>query len=127
MIQQTVASEFYRHPYGGIARDIRVTREGFLRFFEIEEWQTGVLAVIDFTYGKVIDEFHDKIEVVGYRGHVSGVEHFTITFIDRTPSAAFKYVRQETNKVLKSAEKAGELFKCLTVQSTSFNEAIRKL
>lgn len=31
---QEVASKFYQHPYGGIARDVYVTREGFARFFE---------------------------------------------------------------------------------------------
>lgn len=34
---QDVASKFYTHREGGIARDIYVSREGYARFFEIVE------------------------------------------------------------------------------------------
>lgn len=88
---EPIASEFYRHPYGGIARDISVSRAGFMRFFEIDEIGMKLVYHPDF-YGKVLDRMFDEGEAVGYREHRRGIEHWTITIIDRTSKAWDMYL-----------------------------------
>ena len=55
--REVVASPFYSHPYGGVARDIAVTREGFMRFFELDEHELSLGE--GFPGVKVYDTFHD--------------------------------------------------------------------
>lgn len=89
---EPVAGEFYKHPYGGIARDIHVSKEGFARFFE---WS---LAEVDFAMlvsngGKVIDDLSDNHECLGYvHQNPHGRRDYMITIIDRTTKAAQKHL-----------------------------------
>jgi hypothetical protein len=80
---EPVATDFYRHPYGGIARDIFVTREGFMRFFELEELAI-VIAESWAGQGKVFDSLTDDHEYFGYINLFPGGRlSYTITIIDR--------------------------------------------
>jgi len=87
MERELIASPFYAHPYGGIARDIAVTKEGFARFFE---WS---LAEVDFAMmvvqgngGKVIDTFDEWAESLGYIVESDGKRTYMITIINRDHS-----------------------------------------
>lgn len=77
-----VASPFYPHPYGGIGRDISVTREGFKRFFDIDE---GHMCLAEsFGLGKVIDEMTDDwTECVGYVNSNPQLTKYEITVIHK--------------------------------------------
>lgn len=88
---EPVAGDFYKHPYGGIARDISVTRDGFMRFFELDEIGMKLVYHPDF-YGKVLDRMFDEGEALGYRGHHHGIETWTITIIDHSTKAAQKHL-----------------------------------
>lgn len=84
--REPVASPFYSHPYGGIARDISVSKEAFARFFE---WS---LAEVDFAMmvvqgagGKVIDTFDEWSESLGYIDGSKTQHSYMITIIDRHP------------------------------------------
>ena len=86
-VREPVAGPFYAHPYGGIARDISVSKEGFARFFE---WS---LAEVDFAMmvvqgmgGKVIDTFGEWDECLGYLNEVKGKRAYMITIINRHPA-----------------------------------------
>ena len=85
--REPIAGPFYAHPYGGIARDISVSKEGFARFFE---WS---LAEVDFAMmcvqghgGKVIDTFDDWSESLGYIDETNGKRTYMITIINRDHS-----------------------------------------
>jgi hypothetical protein len=93
--QETVASPFYSHPYGGIARDIQVTREGFMRFFELDELGMKLVYHPDF-YGKILDRFFDNGEAVGYRGHNRGIDVWVITIINRSHGALMQHAIRTT-------------------------------
>ena len=84
--QLPVAGKFYSHPYGGIARDICVSKEGFARFFE---WS---LAEVDFAMmvvqgngGKVIDESGEWTESLGYIVESNDRRMYMITMITMKP------------------------------------------
>lgn len=61
--REPVASPFYLHPYGGVGRDIYVSREGFARFFEMEpsevDWIPHNI--------KAIDKSGTGYELLGYK------------------------------------------------------------
>lgn len=61
--REPVASEFYSHPYGGIARDIYVSREGFARFFEMDPTEVDWIPV-NF---KALDKIGTGYEILGYK------------------------------------------------------------
>ena len=63
-IRQTLPRETvqYRHPYGGLARDVYVTRDGFARFFDIPVEYVDEMPV----NMKCMDRFFDNVEVCGY-------------------------------------------------------------
>jgi hypothetical protein len=93
---EPVASEFYKHPYGGIARDIFVTREGFMRFFELEELAI-VIAESWAGQGKVFDSFTDDHEYFGYIHLFPGGRlSYTITIIDRSSKAIKQHFARTT-------------------------------
>ena len=93
---EPVAGPFYRHPYGGIARDIHVSKEGFARFFD---WS---LAEVDFAMlvsngGKVIDDISDNHECLGYvHQNQHGRRDYMITIIDRTHGALMEHAVRTT-------------------------------
>lgn len=81
----TVASPFYSHPYGGIGRDIVVDRAGFMRFFELDEYD---MVAVDSFAGqnmKLYDTlFDDWCEACGYAFlHPAGRITYRITMISR--------------------------------------------
>ena len=92
-LRQPAPGAFYPHPYGGIARDIPVTREGFKRIFE---WTDYEMDHAEREMGKVIDRFHDNAEVIGYVGHCFGKRHFTVTVINRTHGALMDHAIRST-------------------------------
>lgn len=94
--QEPVAGEFYRHPYGGVGRDISVSREGFARFFEFELFE---LLEFGNYYGKCADRLEENHELIGYRGHRYGHDTWTITVIDRTYHGRIRYMEQEIKKI----------------------------
>lgn len=56
-------SEFYPHIYGGMARDIYVTREQFARF-----WRMSVEYIDDLQFNsKVLDQMEPGGESLGYK------------------------------------------------------------
>jgi hypothetical protein len=88
--QETVASPFYSHPYGGIGRDIVVSREGFMRFFEWDEW---TMQYAEAFHGKVVDcTPRDWSELLGYHDHGKWV----ITVIDRSHGALMDHAIRTT-------------------------------
>jgi hypothetical protein len=89
--QETVASPFYSHPYGGIARSIKVSRDGFMRFFELDELGMKILYHQEFN-GKIIDRRLDNHELLGY--HDRG--KFTITIVDHTHGALMRHAIRTT-------------------------------
>lgn len=96
-----LAGEFYKHPYGGIGRDITVSYEGFCRFFELQESDMDIARAEKF-YGKVVDlSPTSDIELCGYRGHRYGNETWTITFIDRSYIAHIKQLERELEEFQK--------------------------
>ena len=81
--RKPAASSFYNHPYGGIARDITVTREGFMRFWELDEYQMAQIESYHFN-GKVCDVQPSYFyELLGYLDHGK----YSITIINRTHGA----------------------------------------
>lgn len=106
-VREPVASPFYAHPYGGIARDIAVSKEAFARFFE---WS---LAEVDFAMmcvqghgGKVIDIFDEWAESLGYIDESNGKRTYMITIINKDHSRVGEllkiapYLWQESGQVL---------------------------
>lgn len=85
--RQPVASPFYCHPYGGIARDIYVTREGFIRFFELDEFDIAIAEAFAGQGQKMYDKLPDDwTEVCGYINLLpSGKMTYRIDFISRDP------------------------------------------
>lgn len=81
------ASVFYQHPYGGIARDIFVTRDGFMRFFELDEFEMEIAEAFA-GQGKVFDWMHDGwSETLGYINlHQGGRMEYLITIIQSAHS-----------------------------------------
>jgi len=74
------ASDFYKHPYGGIARDVFVSREGFMRFWSLDESEMARIDSYNFN-GKIVDQKpSDDFELLGY--HNNG--KYSITIIDRS-------------------------------------------
>ena len=82
-------SPFFAHPYGGIARVVFVTKEGFMRFFELDEFDLRLAEAFD---GKILDRLFDNHEVLGY--HIHG--KYSITIIDRTHGALMKHAIRTT-------------------------------
>lgn len=78
----TVADPFYRHPYGGVGRDIWTTKAGFARFFEIHPEAVDMLD----TNVNAIDVFEkDGIELLGYVIQPpNGLKNYKITIVDRS-------------------------------------------
>ena len=93
IVTEPVASDFYLHPYGGVARDIEVSRTGFMRFFDLDEIGMKLVYHPDF-YGKVLDRMYDYGEALGYRGHRRGVETWSITIIDHSGAAIRKHLER---------------------------------
>jgi hypothetical protein len=88
--QETVASPFYSHPYGGIGRDITVSREGFMRFFE---WDEFMMDFAEQFHGKVVDQTpRDWSELLGYHDHGKWV----ITVINRSHGALMDHAVRTT-------------------------------
>lgn len=77
-------SPFFKHPYGGIARVVFVSKEGFMRFFELDEQDLKRMDIFD---GKVIDQLLDNHELLGY--HFNG--KWSITIIDGRHGALMDY------------------------------------
>ena len=82
-LRQQPHSPFYCHPYGGIGRDIRVTREGFARFFEIDpnevSWMQANM--------KIIDVMLPMSELLGYKlMNLDGKEEYSITIVEHSHS-----------------------------------------
>lgn len=68
----------YQHPYGGIARDAWVSKEGFARFFELP-----IFVVEDMPVNmKVIDKTEDNVEMLGYILEYNDVKYYRITVVD---------------------------------------------
>ena len=88
-LRQPAPGAFYPHPYGGIARDIPVTREGFKRVFE---WTDFEMDFADREMGKVIDRFFDNHEILGYHCHGK----YSITIINRTHGALMNHAIRST-------------------------------
>jgi hypothetical protein len=61
--QQPLHSAFYRHPYGGIARDIHVTRIQFARFFGVS---VEYVDSVEFNM-KCLDDNFPGGETLGYK------------------------------------------------------------
>lgn len=85
--RKPVASPFYAHPYGGIARDIHVTREGFMRFFELDEFDMQFAEAFAGQGQKMYDKLPDDwTEACGYIGlHPGGRMTYRIDFISKHP------------------------------------------
>lgn len=83
VVREPVATPFYAHPYGGIARDISVSREGFMRFFEMDDYALSLGEA--FAGGKVVDQFpSNDYELVGYIGIKRNQFTYDITVIHRS-------------------------------------------
>ena len=98
---EPAASDFYKHPYGGIARDIFVTREGFMRFFELSE-DSMLIAESLAGRGKMYDDLTEEHEYFGYinlfpRGKLS----YMITIIDRSVKMRYRFINTSAEKVAK--------------------------
>ena len=91
-----VASDFYQHPYGGIGRDIWVSREAFARFFDHSPEYIDDLPV----NMKLFNITGSLYEMLGYRqqDRIDGPISYRIVFIDRTHRAHYKYAQQEIRK-----------------------------
>ncbi len=113
-------SEFYRHPYGGIARDIYVTREGFARY-----WGYSVEYIDDLPVNsKVFDDMQPKVEILGYkiatrsgqrivsstREYDNYVIQYKIVHIDHSARARLKFHQQEMRKLTSSMELMNQAF-----------------
>lgn len=97
-----VAGAFYRHVYGGIARDIYVSREAFQRFFELTDAEMNVAA---YFAGKSADVLEDEHELVGYiykSWPAPGQWMYRITIIDRTQKARYAFLRREVDRICES-------------------------
>lgn len=81
---QEVASAFYQHPYGGTARDIWVSREGFARFFEDSVECVDLMGLIN-RNTKSYDVVFDNGEALGYilQDRADGPISYRITIINR--------------------------------------------
>lgn len=73
-----ILNQVYRHTYGGYATDVEITREQFARFFDqpvenIDTWPTNQ---------KVMNQFYDGVEVLGYIvENRPGEKSYQVTFI----------------------------------------------
>ncbi len=67
----------YHHPYGGIAQDSWVTREGFARFFDIPVEYVDQLP----TNVKVFDRFWENHEVLGYVMQIGPTKYYRISIV----------------------------------------------
>jgi len=81
----TVASPFYSHPYGGISRDIVVSRDGFARFFELDSLDMALVDGFAGSSMKLYDTlFDDWCEACGYAFlSQHGKITYSITMISR--------------------------------------------
>lgn len=104
---EPAVSDFYKHPYGGIARDIFVSYEGFLRFFEQESFDLDAPIWNGF-YGKVVDTVLDDHELLGYRGHHRGVDTWMITIIDRSSKARYRHLKRSLNQMSDTWKEVGK-------------------
>lgn len=68
----------YQHPYGGIAKDAWVSRDGFARFFDIPVDYVDQLP----TNVKAFDRFWDNFEVCAYVMDICGQKYYRITIIE---------------------------------------------
>jgi hypothetical protein len=76
-----VFTPFYSHMYGGFARDIYVSREGFARFFSTSPEYVDTLPV----NSKVFDDMQPGHEMLGYKiknSYKNSPCRYRITFID---------------------------------------------
>lgn len=98
---EPAVSDFYRHPYGGIARDIFVTREGFMRFFNLRE--DSILIAESFAgQGKLYDTVSETHETMGYINLFPGGKMtYMVTIIDRSVKARYKFLERSAEKVAK--------------------------
>ena len=91
---EPIASEFYKHPYGGIARDISVTRDGFMRFFDVTEFDIKMAEAFA-GQGKIYDTVEENHETLGYINLLPGGKMtYFVTIIDRTRRAAEKHLNR---------------------------------
>lgn len=67
---------------------IFVSREGFQRFFELDEFE---MDWADHTDGKVVDRLLDNHELIGYH-----INKWSITIIDRTHGALMRHAVRTT-------------------------------
>jgi hypothetical protein len=89
--EQRIATPFYQHPYGGIARDVLCSREGFARFFE-----HSVEYIDDLPFNtKVFDVLEPWTECLGYKimSRRNGPMQYRITVIERGHSRVGKLFR----------------------------------
>ena len=94
-LRQPAPGAFYPHPYGGIARDIPVTREGFARFFELDV-DAMELDSSSMWFGKIIDIIHDTGECLGYRGRHRDQTTYVITILNQTHGALMDHAIRTT-------------------------------
>src|SRR5678815_5898254 len=103
------ASEYYAHPYGGIARDIWVTREGFARLFGHS------LEYVDSLHCnmKVFDDMQVMCETLGYKQQykIDGPITYRVIFIDHSSKARIRFHQQEVDKLNAAFERAGDAAK----------------
>ena len=101
-VSKSNAGEFYRHPYGGIARDVLVSREGFARYFNhsVEYIDNEPMNM------KLFDDFHEKCETYGTKMQDGrdGRIQYRITHIDHTHRARMKFHQQEMRKLVTNME-----------------------
>ena len=92
------ASDFYLHPYGGIGRDIQVTKEQFARFWELDDYTVERIP----PNTKWFDVLHEKTEILGYRlvtwSFGQKTSTYRITIIDRGIEAKLKFHNQEVRR-----------------------------
>lgn len=90
-----VASEFYMHPYGGIARDVHVSPDGFNRFFGLKHgWEGHEYLPRD---QKVFPTYiTDDVEA---HGTVDRQGRCWITFIDKSWKAKVRFHNQECRRL----------------------------
>jgi hypothetical protein len=84
--RKPAASPFYNHPYGGVGRDITVTREGFARFFEDSVECVDFMGLIN-PNTKSYEVLGDTTECLGYILKDGERTEYSITIINRTYGA----------------------------------------
>lgn len=98
--RESVAGPFYQHPYGGVARDIFVSREGFARFFQRTPESVDRLRknckTLD--YAEDLGHPYEWVEILGMVGQEipGGPCTYKITFIDFRHGALMDHAVRST-------------------------------